>query len=233
MSTKVDGDSVSLASPLDSRAKIDDSGKDYVEELSVLTSSSKLVAIGEVGLDYHYKPYDKKAQIELFEVQLQLARDVDLPVAFHVREAYEDFWPVVDNFPGIRGVLHSFSDNLKNLSKGLARGFYVGVNGIATYKKTPEQAEAFASVPLEKMLLETDAPYLTPSAKRGIMNEPTYVGLVLEWVAKHCGKSPEEVATTTARNTEELFKLHERARESSSSRTDTGPTGTYRHTSAG
>jgi TatD DNase family protein len=180
---------------------------------SVLSASGKIVAIGEIGLDYHYQPYDREAQIELFEAQLQLARDYDLPVVFHVREAYADFWPVVDNFAGIRGVLHSFSDNLENLDNGLARDFFIGLNGIVTYKKTAEQAAAFAHVPLDKMLLETDAPYLTPSALRGTMNEPANVGLVFEWATKHCeNKSPEEVAATTTKNAKELFNLNARER---------------------
>ncbi|MDR1033071.1 MAG: TatD family hydrolase [Candidatus Nomurabacteria bacterium] len=176
-------------------------------------NKSNVVAIGEIGLDYHYKPYDRAAQIELFEQQLQLALNLDLPVVFHVREAFDDFWPVVDNFAGIRGVLHSFSDNLANLQQGLRRDFYIGVNGIVTYKKTPEQAEAFANIPLEKLLLETDSPYLTPSSLRGTMNEPTHVGLVFEWAAKHfANMSPEEVANTTTKNAEELFNLNERER---------------------
>jgi TatD DNase family protein len=188
-----------------------------IDELASLIAP-KIVAIGEIGLDYHFKLYNREAQIELFERQLQLARDLNLPVVFHVREAFDDFWPIVDNFVGVKGVLHSFSDNLENLQKGLQRDFYVGVNGIAAYKKTPEQAEAFNNIPIEKMMLETDAPYLTPSSLRGTMNEPANVGLVFEWAAKHFAKMlPEEVAATTTKNTEELFNLNARERRFSES----------------
>lgn len=183
-----------------------------VGQLAALCGT-KTVAVGEIGLDYHYKPYNRAAQIELFERQLQLAAYLDLPVVFHVREAYQDFWPVVDGFKDIRGVLHSFSDGLANLEEGLKRGFYVGINGIATYTKTPEQAEAFQHIPLERLLLETDAPYLTPSSLRGTMNEPANVGLVFEWAAKHfADMSPSEVAATATKNTEELFNLNARER---------------------
>ncbi|MDR0591175.1 MAG: TatD family hydrolase [Candidatus Nomurabacteria bacterium] len=204
-----------------------DTSGQQIKDIDQLASLNgpKTVAVGEVGLDYHYQPYDRQAQIRLFEQQLQLAKDLNLPVVFHVREAYDDFWPVVDGFSGLKGVLHSFSDNLDNLEKGLGRGFYVGLNGIVTYKKTPEQAEAFANVPLDRILLETDAPYLTPSAKRGIMNEPTYVGLILEWVAKHRERSLTEVADITTKNTEELFNLNAREQRLSGTADGSGLSG--------
>ncbi|MDR0397597.1 MAG: TatD family hydrolase [Candidatus Nomurabacteria bacterium] len=192
-----------------------DKSAEKLEDIDQLLGlkTPKTVAVGEIGLDYHFKPYSREAQIQLFERQLQIARELDLPIVFHVREAYEDFWPVVDNFKGIRGVLHSFSDGLAALNEGLKRGFYIGINGIVTYRKTPEQAEAFANIPLEKMMLETDAPYLTPSSLHGTVNEPANVGLVFEWAAKHfANMSPADVANTTTKNTEELFNLNARER---------------------
>lgn len=158
-------------------------------------------AIGEVGLDYHYPGYDRAAQIKLFEQMLQLATDNDLPVSFHVREAFDDFFPVVANFPKIRGVVHSFSDSKKNLKRILAEtDFYVGVNGLATYSTLP-------TPPIERILLETDAPFLTPKPFRGIINEPAYVPAIAEWLAAKLGLSYKIIERETTKNAEELFHI--------------------------
>ncbi len=159
------------------------------------------VAIGEVGLDYHYPGYDRATQIKLFEQMLQLAIDSDLPVSFHVREAFDDFFPVVANFPKIRGVVHSFSDNKKNLKRILTEtDFYVGVNGMATYSTLP-------TPPIERILLETDAPFLTPKPFRGIINEPAYVPAIAEWLAGKLGLEYQIIERETTKNAEELFHI--------------------------
>ncbi len=161
----------------------------------------KPTAIGEVGLDYHYAGYDRTAQIHLFEEMLQLAVDNALPVVFHVREAYEDFFPVIANFPNIRGVVHSFTDNKKNLRRILTEtDFYVGVNGLATYSTLP-------TPPLERILLETDAPFLTPAPFRGIINEPAYVQTVAKWLSQHFGLEYETIEEETTKNAIKLFNL--------------------------
>lgn len=169
--------------------------------------SGKIVAIGEIGLDYFYNHSPREDQIAVFEEQLQLALDLNLPVSFHVREAFDDFWPVLANFPKIRGVLHSFTDNRANAEKGLEKGLFIGINGISTFTKVEEQAELYRTLPLEKIVLETDAPFLTPKPFRGKMNEVGYVELVAEWSAKQRNITPEEVATETCRNTRELFNI--------------------------
>ena len=159
------------------------------------------VAIGEVGLDYHYEGYDRKAQIRLFEEMLQLAVDYDLPVSFHVREAFDDFFPVVANFPMVEGVVHSFTDSKKVLKRVLNETeFYVGVNGLATYSTLPVP-------PLERILLETDAPFLAPVPYRGEKNEPAYVAKVAEWLAGKLGVGTKVVAGATTSNTKKLFKI--------------------------
>ena len=159
------------------------------------------VAIGEVGLDYHYEGYDREAQIKLFEQMLQLASDNDLPVAFHVREAYSDFFPVVANFPKIRGVVHSFTDSKKVLKRILTETeFYVGVNGLATYSTLP-------TPPLERILLETDAPFLTPKPFRGIINEPAYIRNIAEWLNEKLGVEFKIIERETTKNVNKLFRL--------------------------
>ena len=157
------------------------------------------VAIGEVGLDYHYDGYDREKQIRLFEEMLQLAVDHDLPVSFHVREAFADFFPVVANFPTVRGVVHSFTDSKKVLRRILAEtDFYVGVNGLATYSTLP-------TPPLERILLETDAPFLAPVPHRGGTNEPAFVADIAQWLARKLEIPKIKVAQTTTKNAEKLF----------------------------
>ena len=159
------------------------------------------IAIGEVGLDYHYEGYDRDAQIKLFERMLQLASDNDLPISFHVREAFDDFFPVISNFPKIRGVVHSFSDNKKNLRRILNEtDFYIGVNGMATYSTLP-------TPPLERILLETDAPFLTPVPFRGIINESGYIYEIAKWLSNKLAVDFEEVERETTRNAEKLFRF--------------------------
>ena len=159
------------------------------------------IAIGEVGLDYHYDGYDRDKQIKLFEQMLQLAIDNDLPVSFHVREAFDDFFPVVANFPKIRGVVHSFSDNKKNLRRILTEtDFYVGVNGMATYSTLP-------TPPLDRILLETDAPFLTPVPFRGIINQCGYISEIAKWLSGKLAIDFDQLERETTKNAEELFKF--------------------------
>lgn len=176
-------------------------------ELKTLLDEKKVVGVGEIGLDYHYKPYDRATQIRLFEEQLQMAVDYGLPVTFHVREAFEDFFAVVDGFSGLKGDVHCFSDSWYNAQKIIKRGFYIGLNGIVTFKSTKEQKEAFEKIPVERLLLETDAPYLTPVPMRGIVNQPAYVRYVGEWVARSRGLMLEEVADITTKNAKQLFNI--------------------------
>ncbi len=164
-------------------------------------SDDKLVAIGEVGLDYHSENYNRARQIRLFEEMLQLARDHSLPVSFHVRNAFDDFFAVVQNFPEIRGVVHSFTDNKKNLKKILEQtDFYIGVNGLATYATLP-------TPPLDRILLETDAPFLTPAGKRGKINEPAYIKDIAQWLSVKLGVSFEEIAEQTTKNVRNAFNI--------------------------
>lgn len=183
--------------------------KDGWQEIGRILSgkSEKLVGIGEIGLDYFYDNSPRDIQQQALEEQLQWAIDYKLPVSFHVREAFEDFWSIFDNFHGIRGVLHSFTDTSVTLEAALKRGLYIGVNGISTFTKDVAQQAMFATIPLEKILLETDAPFLTPKPFRGKMNEPAFVKLVAEHMATVHHRRYDEVAQTTTSNARELFAL--------------------------
>lgn len=167
----------------------------------------EVVGVGEIGLDYYYSHSPRHTQIAALEQQLQWAQDYNKPVSFHVREAFDDFWPVFDNFPGLRGVLHSFTDTKEQLERALARNLYVGVNGISTFTKDEAQKAMFSSIPLDKLLLETDAPFLTPTPKRGTVNEPAFVRYVAMHHAAIRGITPLEIAKQTSANASALFAL--------------------------
>lgn len=172
-----------------------------LSQFSLPETREELVAIGEVGLDYHYDGYNREKQIKLFEKMLQLARDNNLPVSFHVREAFNDFFGVISNFPEIRGVLHSFTDNKKVLKRILNETeFFVGVNGLSTYSTLPLP-------PLERILLETDAPFLTPKPFRGIINEPAYVSAVALTLSEKLGQEFKIIERETTKNAEQLFRF--------------------------
>ncbi|HSW91088.1 MAG TPA: TatD family hydrolase [Candidatus Saccharimonadales bacterium] len=169
--------------------------------------NDKIVAVGEIGLDYFYTHSPRDIQIAALEAQIDLALKHNLPIIFHVREAFSDFWPIFDNFQGIRGELHSFTDTAAHLEEGLKRGLYIGVNGISTFTKDEAQKAVFQSVPLSRVLLETDAPFLTPAPFRGKVNEPAFVKNVAEHQALIRGLSFDEIAETTTANATALFAL--------------------------
>ena len=182
--------------------------------LKARAEDSPIVAIGEIGLDYYYNHSPRDVQIQALEAQLQLAIDYDLPVSFHIRDGaagqisvWDDFWPIFDNFHDLRGVLHSFTDTRLNLDKGFARGLYVGLNGISTFTKDQAQRELFASIPLERLLLETDAPFLTPKPFRGKLNKPEYVELVAKYWAAERKLVLRELEKAATDNTVKLFGL--------------------------
>lgn len=190
--------------------------KDGWEELANIIKTGKVTAIGEIGLDYHYNHSPRETQIKALEWQIELALKNNLPIIFHVREAssaeqresaYNDFWQIFDSYEGIRGELHSFTDTQKNLEEGLKRGLYIGVNGISTFTKDKAQKELFASIPLDRLLLETDAPFLTPVPFRGKPNEPAYVKNIAEYHALVRSITLEEVAVVTTANARALFSL--------------------------
>lgn len=173
----------------------------------LLDHSTEIVGIGEIGLDYFYMNSPREEQIAALEQQLQWAVDYKLPVSFHVRDSFDDFWPIFSNFPGIRGVLHSFTDTMSNMQRGLENGLYIGVNGISTFTKDESQREMFARIPVTHMLLETDAPFLTPAPHRGKVNEPAFVRFVAEHHARLREVDLDELIATTTTNANTLFSL--------------------------
>jgi len=174
---------------------------------AALAARPKVVAIGECGLDFYYDHSPKTEQLRILKFQLELARAADLPLIFHVREAFDDFWPVFDSYPDLRGVLHSFTDSAENLAKALERGLYVGVNGIATFVKDPALLEVYKSIPADRLLLETDSPFLSPHPHRGRTNQPKRLVDVANFLAGLRGETPEALAAATTANARKLFGI--------------------------
>lgn len=190
--------------------------KDYAHdtakraEFAALSGRLKVVAIGECGLDYFYEHSARDDQLAVLRFQFELAATHNLPMIFHVREAFEDFWPIFDEFhthTPVRGVLHSFTDSQINLNRAVENGLYIGVNGIATFVKDPGQSAMYASIPLQNLLLETDAPFLTPVPHRGTVNTPERVFNVANFLSEARNESIETISQATTANAQRLFNF--------------------------
>ena len=165
----------------------------------------EIVGIGEIGLDYHYEHSSRASQAACLRAQIALALEYDLPISFHVREAFIDFWQIFDEFSGVRGVLHSFTDTQENLDRGIKNGLYIGINGISTFTKDMAQQQMYRNAPIERVLLETDAPFLTPAPFRGKMNIPAYVEKIAEHQAAQRNLPLDEIIRTTTTNARTLY----------------------------
>ncbi len=166
----------------------------------------KIVAVGEIGLDYHYTRSPKEVQKEAFESQLQIALDLDLPVVFHTREAEDDTIAILKNFPQIKnGVFHSYTSNEELARFAIERGLYVGFNGILTFNAAQNVRDVLKLIPLNKILLETDAPFLTPTPYRGIENAPKFIPLIARRLAKELSIEVEELLQEAYSNSLKLF----------------------------
>lgn len=169
-----------------------------------------IVGIGECGLDFFYEHSPRDDQIDMLRFQLELAQKHDLSLSFHVREAYDVFWPIFDEYHArhsLQGVLHSFTDSVDNMQKAVERGLYIGVNGIATFAKSEDQRTMYRTIPSEKLVLETDAPFLTPVPFRGKICEPKHLAQTLAFLAELRGQDPEVLARSTTENAQQLFGL--------------------------
>ncbi len=182
---------------------------DHLEQLDILASDSKVVAIGECGFDFYYndRSADLRKQTQLLNGQLEIAQKHNLPVSFHVRDAFDDFWPILANFPDVTGVLHSFTDRANHVETALGRGLSIGVNGIATFTSHAWQKEIFKSIPIESIVLETDAPFLTPHPIRGTINEPRNVTYVTKYLAELRGEDEQYITDHTTANARRLFRF--------------------------
>ncbi|MGM9553586.1 MAG: TatD family hydrolase [Faecousia sp.] len=172
-----------------------------------LAGHEKVRAIGEIGLDYHYEDVPRAQQIIAFEQQLELAEALKLPVIVHEREAHGDAVEIVKRHPDARGVFHCFSGS-KELALWLVeRGWYIGFTGVVTFKNARRAVEAVQALPLDRILIETDCPYMAPEPYRGRRNDSRYVPLVAAKIAELKGISPEEAGSITTENAKRLFSI--------------------------
>ena len=169
--------------------------------------ANKAVAVGEIGLDYHYEGYDKRLQEEYFSRQMGLAEELGLPVVIHDREAHGDCFEMVCRYPRVTGVFHSYSGSAEMAKDLIRRGWYISFSGTITFKNAPRVREVAASLPHERVLIETDAPYLAPHPYRGQCNHSGYVRYTCAALADLWGLTPDETANITCSNARRLFRL--------------------------
>lgn len=169
----------------------------------------KVIAIGEIGLDYHYKHSPRDVQIRAFELQLSLAKEIGLPVVVHSREAFEDTFSILKESGIKNGVMHCYSGNLSQAKKFIELGFFISISGVVTFKNASKIKEVASYVPDDNLIIETDAPYLAPEPMRGKKNEPAFLIYIAEELAKLRGVTLEDIDRITTVNAMRLFKIGE------------------------
>ena len=178
-----------------------------VEEYRRLANHPKVKAIGEIGLDYYYEDVPRKKQQEAFRMQMALAKELDMPVIIHQRDAYEDCLKIVDEFPEVKGVFHCFSGSVEYAKEVLKRGYYIGFTGVITFKNARKAVEVAEYAPLNRLLLETDCPYMAPEPFRGKRCDSTMLPKMAEKIADLRGLAVEEIAKITRENAMKLFGI--------------------------
>lgn len=171
----------------------------------IIKNNNKVVAVGEIGLDYYWEKENKEKQKNMFEKMLLLAKEVNLPVVIHSRDAFQDTYDILEK-NNVSGVIHCFSGNLENAKKYIKLGFTLGIGGVITFKNT-NLKEVIKNIELENIILETDSPYLAPTPHRGNQNTPKYIPLIAEEIANLKQLTIEEVMNKTTENVKKIFKI--------------------------
>ena len=178
-----------------------------VEMYRNLASHPKVMAIGEIGLDYYYEDVPRAKQQEAFRLQMALAQELQLPVIIHQRDAYEDTLRIVDAFPDVKGVFHCFSGSLEYAKEVVKRGWCVGFTGVITFKNARKAVEVAQWVPLDRLFLETDCPYMAPEPFRGRRSDSTMVPKMAEKIAQLRDLPVEQIAKCTRENAMRVFRI--------------------------
>lgn len=181
--------------------------EDWLNELDKISSDKKAVAIGEIGLDYHYDFSPRDIQMKVFEAQMAFAEKKNMPVVIHDREAHGDTLAVIDKFPNVKGVLHSFSGSYEMAEYLVRKGWYISFSGSVTFKTAEKLRHAVTAVPIDRVMCETDAPYLTPVPLRGKRNDSVKMRHTVEKLAEIYGISFEEMAEICSNNAYTLFGI--------------------------
>lgn len=184
----------------------DKTPENYIDILRDLAKNEKCVAIGEIGLDYYWRQDTKDLQKELFEKQILLSKELDLPIIVHDREAHGDTMEILKKHRP-KGVLHCFSGSPETAAEVLKLGMYIGLGGALTFKNARKAVEVAQMLPLDRLLLETDCPYMAPVPMRGKRNNSGYIPFIAEKVAEIKGIDPQSVLDVTTENTKRLFNI--------------------------
>ena len=186
----------------------DEVNETVLEEYRMLCKqNSKIKAIGEIGLDYHYEDIPREIQQKAFRMQMELARELNLPVIVHERDAHEDGMKIVTEFPEITGVFHCYSGSYEMAKWLIDRGWYIGFTGVLTFKNARKAVEVASKIPLDRLVLETDCPYMSPEPFRGKRNDPGKIYRMAERLAEIRGLSLEEIHAITTENGKRLYRI--------------------------
>ena len=186
----------------------DEVNEEVLEEYRKLCKlNAKIKAIGEIGLDYHYEDIPRELQLKAFRAQMALAAELDLPVIVHEREAHADGMAVVDEFPMVKGVFHCYSGSAEMAKELVKRGWYIGFTGVLTFKNAKKAVEVASQIPLDRLVLETDCPYMAPEPFRGKRNHPGYLYRMAEKLAEIRGMSAEDIHRITMENGKRLYRM--------------------------
>ena len=185
----------------------DEVNEAVLAEYEKLCKLPRVKAIGEIGIDYHYEDIPRDLQLKAFRMQMELAQQVGLPVIVHEREAHEDGMAVVKEFPTVTGVFHCYSGSAEMARQLVDLGWYIGFTGVLTFKNARKAIETAASIPLDRIVLETDCPYMAPEPFRGKRNDPGYIYRMAEKLAEIRGLSVEEIQAITTENGKRLYRI--------------------------
>jgi TatD DNase family protein len=184
-----------------------DRGYEALEEVARLATMEKVVGIGECGLDYYKSLTTPEDQERALRFQIELGLERGLAMVFHVRDAFDDFFRILDDYEGVRGLVHCFTAGVPEMEGAVKRGLHIALNGIMTFTKDDKQLDAARQVPLDRLVLETDCPFLTPAPKRGQRNEPANTALTAKFLAELRDEPLEDLEAATTRNAEQLFRI--------------------------
>ena len=186
----------------------DEVNDQVLEQYRLLCAANpKIKAIGEIGLDYHYEDIPRDLQKQAFRAQMALAQELGLPVIVHEREAHGDALEILDEFPGVTGVFHCYSGSFEMAKELVRRGWYIGFTGVLTFKNAKKAVEVAQMIPLDRLVLETDCPYMAPEPFRGKRNHPGYLYRMAEKLAEIKGLTVEEIHNTTLENGKRLYHI--------------------------
>lgn len=185
----------------------DEVNEEVIDAYRQLCRNPKVKAIGEIGLDYHYEDIPRQIQQQAFRMQMALAQELDMPVIIHEREAHNDGLAIIKEFPKVRGVFHCYSGSAEMARQLVNLGWYIGFTGVITFKNARKAVETAASVPLDRIVIETDCPFMAPEPFRGKRNHPGYLYRMAEKLAEIRGISVEEVCAATTENGRRLYRI--------------------------